>query len=220
MTQYSLSRYESFFVLLLPLFAARVKESHSLIYPRFLDQPFFFYIILSLIYLLFYFTPSTHALDFLSLHHHHEKALTTFVIMDAAPIAEGPQWVDQFLEEFPIEDCDPVDKTIAETLKHYLLSNGKITAAETARQIDRCFQHDWLNGVPDHPEDFIQDFYDIVFCLAKVVPHNDPKQDRLIQVILELRKLPAKQFQIWEVRFHTLAAVQIQLRMLTYSAGG
>ena len=118
--------------------------------------------------------------------------------MDSASNPAGHEWVDKFPDEYPLDDCDPVDKTLVEALQKYLLSNGTITAAEVARQVDKCF-YDWLSEVSKHPESFIQDFYDINFCLAKVISYGDVRQDRLVEVMLELRKLPTRQLKIWGV---------------------
>jgi hypothetical protein len=48
---------------------------------------------------------------------------------------------------------------------------------------------------------FLNTFYKVVFTLARLIPYNDSsKQEKLIRLILELRKSPPRSFKIWQVR--------------------
>ena len=49
-------------------------------------------------------------------------------------------------------------------------------------------------------ESFLWALYQVIFDLARLIPYNDLKQTALVQLILELRKLPPKQFKIWKVQ--------------------
>jgi hypothetical protein len=39
---------------------------------------------------------------------------------------------------------------------------------------------------------FLTSFYDVLFALVEHIPHNSERQDHLINVLLELRKLPSE----------------------------
>ncbi|KAK4446717.1 hypothetical protein QBC34DRAFT_411220 [Podospora aff. communis PSN243] len=79
-----------------------------------------------------------------------------------------------------------------------LLATPGISPADAAQRI----RHDFLNGyLATEPEwnglssrfavgSFLQGGYEVIFELARVVPHEDVRQDLLVQTLLELRKLP------------------------------
>ena len=43
---------------------------------------------------------------------------------------------------------------------------------------------------------FLSYFYEIVYTLARLIPYNNPTQKQLVLLLLELRKLPPRQFAI------------------------
>jgi hypothetical protein len=48
---------------------------------------------------------------------------------------------------------------------------------------------------------FLNVFYKVVFTLARLIPYNNSsKQEKLVRLTLELRKLPPRSFKIWLVR--------------------
>lgn len=93
-------------------------------------------------------------------------------------------------------------------MKDFLMSTSDPAAPDTALRIDTYY---WKIYLPSDPlmkfkEDkgiagFLYYLYELVFDMARLVPYYDPKQDMLVQLILELRKLPAKTFKIWNVRW-------------------
>lgn len=45
-----------------------------------------------------------------------------------------------------------------------------------------------------------QEFWEVVSSLAKLIPYTDSsKHEKLVQLILELRKLPPRQFKVWGI---------------------
>ncbi|KAL1970741.1 hypothetical protein VTN77DRAFT_2575 [Rasamsonia byssochlamydoides] len=44
---------------------------------------------------------------------------------------------------------------------------------------------------------FLSILYELVFDMARLLPYTDARQDTLVQLILELRKLPPKPCRIW-----------------------
>ena len=101
-----------------------------------------------------------------------------------------PEWLKQFYCAYPVRE-DPfsdVNDAMAKSMTDFLLSDGSVTAGETAEQIHTQFKRE----DPDSPsvmEAFIQDFYDLLANIAKFLPFGGDGQDKLVQVILELRKL-------------------------------
>ena len=93
-------------------------------------------------------------------------------------------------------------------MKDFLISTSDLAALDTALRIDTYY---WEYHLPSDPlmkfeEDkgiagFLNHLYELVFDVARLIPYSDPRQDMLVQLILELRKLPAKPFKIWNVRW-------------------
>lgn len=129
---------------------------------------------------------------------------------EVANVSNEP-WTAQFDKELNDWTAEGVENAFAVVLKDFLLSDGDPTAAETAHEIDDLYTQEYLPSDPllkfsddQGMEGFLGDFYQIFFTLARLIPYDNSKQDRLIQVILELRKLPPKQFKIWKVCYALL----------------
>ena len=94
---------------------------------------------------------------------------------------------------------------LANILKHLLAENG-ITPQETAQQIDSFYEDEFLPSQPIFQKEKAKGMItllgalDELLCnLGRVLRYDDVRQDALIQVILELRKLPTRQVEIWGV---------------------
>lgn len=94
---------------------------------------------------------------------------------------------------------------LANILKRLLAENG-ITPQETAQQIDSFYENDFLPSQPIFQKEKAKGMINLLgaldelLCnLGRVLRYDDVRQDALIQVILELRKLPTRQVEIWEV---------------------
>ena len=103
---------------------------------------------------------------------------------------------------------------LAKMLKDFLLSDGDSTATDTARLIDNFYGQVYLPSDPlmkfedgQGIETFLVGFYELIFALARFIPYNSSDQDKVVQLMLELRKLPPKQLRIWEVCQVLLCAV-------------
>lgn len=112
-------------------------------------------------------------------------------------------------------------------LKDFLLSDGDITAADTAHRINDFYTQEYFPSDPlmRFQEDrgmggFLSGFWDAVFTLGRLIPYNSSKQEKLVQLILKLRKLPPRQFRIWKVCYVLLSAVLPLLLILTSLPGG
>ena len=103
-------------------------------------------------------------------------------------------------------------------LKNFLLSEDS-DSTEVARKIDDFSKQDLLQWDPllkfqddKGMQGFLSEFYELVFLLAQLLPHSSAKQDKLVQLIVELRKLPTRELKIWGVRYvllYSLIWIQI-----------
>lgn len=96
---------------------------------------------------------------------------------------------------------DPIYTAIFKDLRQH----GN-TAPEAARRINAFYAEKFLPSDPlmkfqddKEMEAFLDVLYRLIFDLARVIRYDDPKQDRLAQLLSELHKLPPKKFTIWKV---------------------
>ena len=89
-------------------------------------------------------------------------------------------------------------------LKEFLLSDGK---ADIARKIDNFYDQELLPSDPlmrfeddKGMQPFLFGFWQAVYIsIAKLIPYNNSNQEKLVQLILEFRKLPPRQFKISKI---------------------
>ncbi|RYP65984.1 hypothetical protein DL771_008031 [Monosporascus sp. 5C6A] len=104
--------------------------------------------------------------------------------------------------EFDIEDYrTQLDLLII--LRDALLSIDEAAVKDAAHLIDSYYSDTYLSLDPlvkfeqgKGIAGFLKELWDAVFGLAELLSFDDPKQDKLVEVILELRKLPPKSFNI------------------------
>ena len=130
---------------------------------------------------------------------------------------------EPWLTNFELETGDTgntYEEDLAVILKDFILdSSADFTTlgAMTARKIDTFYRQEYLTADPlmKFQEDkglggFLWVFYELVCTLAKLIPYNDitSKQDKLVTLLAELRKLPPQCVKIWHVSFkHPDAAI-------------
>ena len=113
-------------------------------------------------------------------------------------------WLDEEIKGAIEEDYT---NGLCIALKDFLLSTSDTAAADTALRVDALCQETLLDGDPllKFQDDkgisgFLNALWETFFEVVKRVPYSDPKQDELVQLIHELRKLSPKPFNIWKVR--------------------
>ena len=87
-------------------------------------------------------------------------------------------------------------------LKQLLSSNDNITAADIARVVDPFFKEECLSNTlcgVTCPDAFLFNFYKRVVIFAMHIPYTDLKQDKLVQVLQELEKVPTSPSMQWRV---------------------
>lgn len=113
---------------------------------------------------------------------------------------------------------------LAKILKR-LLAENDITPQEAAHQIDAFYEDDFLPSQPTFQKEkakgminFLGVLDELICGLGRVLHYNDARQDALIQLILELRKLPPRQVEIWEVSKIITKLFQRFMQRLTNSS--
>lgn len=111
-----------------------------------------------------------------------------------------------YLDE-EISDSNEGDETyeLSNILKRLLVENG-VTPHDAAQQIDSFYEHQFLPSQPIFQKQKAKGMIeflgalDVLICdLGRLLHYDDVRQDALIQLILELRKLPPRQVEIWGV---------------------
>lgn len=97
---------------------------------------------------------------------------------------------------------------IAEMIRDTLLSTNESRAAEGAKRIDSYYRYEYFTADPllkflegNGTAPFLCHFYSMVLDVSSTIPAADPNQDALVQLLVELRKLPPTSCMIWNVRY-------------------
>ncbi|KAI9044173.1 DUF3632 domain-containing protein [Aspergillus affinis] len=91
------------------------------------------------------------------------------------------------------EDSTGTQDRLFQHLNEYLQSDGSGSAATTAQRIDE----EKSSLVPTDPGAFCQDTWLVVQQLIDQIPQDHPYQDRLVEVIEALTRLPSTEIKIW-----------------------
>lgn len=121
------------------------------------------------------------------------------------PLSSAKPWSIQLDDEVKEWDDCSCEATFA-TLLTRLFTSPEQSIVDTARQIDTYHETQFLPADPllkyepdKGMEMVLSGFYRIVFTFARFLPFDDAAQDKLILLLLELRRLPPKHFRIWDV---------------------
>lgn len=124
-----------------------------------------------------------------------------------------PAWL-KFVDEYlgleeegsqvrPINES--FDSILASMVKEYLLCDDADAAAIFARRFDDLYGAVYeprFNGYRKRKKGwtgFLITFYEMLLGVAVEVRYDDPKQDKVVQLLVELRKLPARVVKIFVV---------------------
>ncbi|PLB45052.1 hypothetical protein P170DRAFT_513123 [Aspergillus steynii IBT 23096] len=91
------------------------------------------------------------------------------------------------------DESTGTQERLFKSLNDYLQSEGSISASSTAQRIDA--EKSSL-GITD-PGAFCQDTWLIIRALVFQIPHDHVYQDRLVEVVDALTKLPATEIEVW-----------------------
>jgi hypothetical protein len=128
--------------------------------------------------------------------------------MSAETASNKEPWLALFEKEYFFCEKGTVEHDVAAMLKDMLLSTDMSNAARTtAYQLNTYYweRNDasgphfrWGNEKETFP-DFISFLYDIMFRVTPFLSYNDPRQDVIVQLFLELRNLPPNPVKAWNV---------------------
>ncbi|KAK0666411.1 hypothetical protein QBC41DRAFT_150436 [Cercophora samala] len=124
-----------------------------------------------------------------------------------SPQLPEPLWITIIKENKYLHDDSSYENTIAphiaQLFQEYLLSDDESSTAATALKFDSMYEDLYLpnyngrgNGRKKGWTGYLSYFYETVFVIAKHIPYNDPLQDKVIQLLLELKKLPSRATKI------------------------
>jgi hypothetical protein len=115
-------------------------------------------------------------------------------------------WVVYLDDEIEESGEDSSEDDLSKIMKRLLLSTSENAAADAAREFDEYYSQQFLPSDPlmKFSDDkgmgaYLWGLYQLIFDMGRLVPYNDTKQTNLVQLIVELRKLPPKTFKIWNV---------------------
>ncbi|KAK4202021.1 hypothetical protein QBC40DRAFT_277246 [Triangularia verruculosa] len=123
-----------------------------------------------------------------------------------------PLWVTIIKEnKYLNEDSDyenTIAPDIAELFKSYLLSEDHNAAAATAIKFDSMYEEVYVpkyNGCGESGRKkwwtgYLSYFYEAVFVITKHISYDDPLQDKVVHLLLELKKLPSRSAKIGSYR--------------------
>ncbi|KAF7951975.1 uncharacterized protein EAE97_001472 [Botrytis byssoidea] len=94
-----------------------------------------------------------------------------------------PPWLTFFTKQASIPSGQEFVPKISNIFIDFLLSENDDAAAKAAKQID------------DSTRDSLNFVFQTIYDLAAFIPYEDRKQDMLLQLIVELLKLPRKTFE-------------------------
>jgi hypothetical protein len=127
-----------------------------------------------------------------------------------------PGWLKYLDENYsPLQEGSPVptdvgsrdlqfDCILAAMVKEYLLCDDTNAPATFAKRFDGLYGSVYeprYNGYQKRKgwTGFLLAFYQVVFGIARILRYDDPKQDKIIQLLVELRKLPTRAVKIFVV---------------------
>lgn len=135
-----------------------------------------------------------------------QDAETISTIKQESKVYREP-WVarfDKHLSDWGEEG--PCEIALAGILKDAFLSVDHSTAVKTAQRLRSFYENKYVHWdfFGKDPDDkgmryFHGCFNDVAFVLAMLLPYNSSAQEQLVQLIFELRQVPAKQFKVWGV---------------------
>jgi hypothetical protein len=113
----------------------------------------------------------------------------------------APAWLARFKTEASLYD-DRVMTNQAALIINFLLSEGSSSAKDVARAIDDSWEVICAGLDPDvglarrdsELEAYVSGIHDITYALAPLIPYDDPKQAALVDLLLELQRLPRRTY--------------------------
>ena len=100
---------------------------------------------------------------------------------------------------------EDLDYIIGAMVREYLVCEDDNARETFARRFDEFYDVVYVpkfNGYGKRKKGwtgYLEAFYDILLPVAMEIPYNDPKQNKVVQLFLELRKLPIRVVKVFIV---------------------
>jgi hypothetical protein len=125
--------------------------------------------------------------------------------MSPAPADSKPAWLAELDETLATEAPDDFSRMLAGLIRGYLLCADDDAAATFALQFDDLYGRVYepcFNGYRGQKKGwtgFLHAFYSELFWTSKKIRYDDPNQDKVIQLLSELRKLLPRAVKVFVV---------------------
>ena len=104
------------------------------------------------------------------------------------------QWLLQFNKEIYGHSVDETEEfALARIVKKFLLSGDEFTAQNAADEIDDEIDQNGMDA------SFLLGFWHEIWTLARHIHFDNSKQEKLVDLLCELRALPARRCEIYGV---------------------
>jgi hypothetical protein len=127
-------------------------------------------------------------------------------------------WLKWLEEDSKYYDEGSWQVNLNHILMEFLLSENS-DAAAAARQIDTNYSQEYVAQdrlvvacLDQGMENYLWFFYEILFSAVKLIPYDDARQKNLVQLLVELQRLPARPFLLWDVSHLSSYAYELFLR--------
>lgn len=87
-------------------------------------------------------------------------------------------------------------------IKEILEGPTELTTDDAAHVLDNAFEEYCLDDPNYSIECFLYCFWGTITHLASEIPHDDPKQDKLVAIITDLKELDGRPVEIWDKQSH------------------
>lgn len=132
--------------------------------------------------------------------------------MGQAVVSNGASWIAPFEQKLKDMKVTAFSLALGNILKECLLSDDVPIMIKTACRIEDFYEKEFMQMKPERErqdekgndtgmEDFLFAFYDVFFTLARFIPYNTSAQQKLLLLLLQLRKQPAKAVKLLDVRY-------------------
>ena len=139
---------------------------------------------------------------------HRRSEMETSGNRDSGSSNEVQSWTSFLNREMAeAKEGDPVKYRLLKIIRDTLLSTNEFRAAEGAKLIDSYHRYEYfaadlslkyLEDTGTSP--FLCRLYSLLTDVSSVIPYTDPNQGGLVQLLVELRKLPQTSCMIVNVR--------------------
>lgn len=115
-------------------------------------------------------------------------------------------WQALLYKEYTFCEKGSMEYDLGSMIKDLLLSNDEDAAQATAHRVDAYYWEKNLDSGPlfvyqkDDPLfGFLSFFYQLIIDMVEQLRYDDSRQDKLVQLVIELSKIPPKPFTRWNV---------------------